>query len=86
MMDLLRDHIKFPSKDIPSHEYFFREPEWNEPEALKKPFKKNTSIANGGEVKVYKRIEETLKKIDEEKFNSEKINRALSEMLYKMDQ
>ena len=64
MMDLLRDHIKFPSKDIPSHDYFFKEPEWNEPEILKKPFKKNDSILYGTEAKIYKRIEETLKKIE----------------------
>ena len=75
MMDVMKDRIRFPQKDIPLHSYFFTAPEFVENSVLKKPFKK---IPDTKPSEFYRRIEESLKKIDESNFSGDKINRNIS--------
>jgi hypothetical protein len=57
------------------HSYFFTAPEFLDNSVLKKPFKK---IAEAKPSEFYKRIEESVKKIDESNFSGDKINRNIS--------
>ena len=65
MMDVMKDRIRFPQKDIPAHSYFFSAPEFVENSVLKKPFKK---IPESKPAEFYRRIEESIKKIEESNF------------------
>lgn len=82
MMDIVRERIRLPKKDIPTHAYFFVQPEFTETAIFKKPFKKYPELKP---VEVYKRIEETIKKIDDNNFTADKINRNISLLLMQMD-
>jgi hypothetical protein len=61
-MDIIRDRIRFPQKDIPSHSYIFVAPEFTDANLLKKSFKK---VPDAKPAEIYKRIEDSIKKIDE---------------------
>jgi hypothetical protein len=57
------------------HSYFFSAPEFVDNSVLKKPFK---IIPEAKPSEFYRRIEESVKKIDESNFSGDKINRNIS--------
>ena len=64
LMDLIKDKIRFPQKDVPTHAYFFITPEFEEGgQIFKKPFRKLPIEVRPDEV--YQRIENEMKKIEE---------------------
>jgi hypothetical protein len=56
LMDLIKDKIRLPQKDIPTYEYMFVAPEFQDVSIFKKPYNKVPTSVKPDEV--YKRIEE----------------------------